>query len=136
MIDEIMGGLKGALEHGYSLDAAVRSMINAGYNPAEVKQAASMLDQGVSSFTSGSSLSPNSIPQEKYSNSSNDSLQVPQNSEPENKSPEQLILPKEEPKKKSKKWIVILLIILLIVIVGLAGIIILSDQLLSLLTGK
>ncbi len=43
MIEEIAGGLKNALERGASLDQAVQSFINAGYNPVEVRQAAQSL---------------------------------------------------------------------------------------------
>ncbi len=43
MIEEIVGGLRNALERGVSLDKAVASFISAGYNPIEVRQAAQSL---------------------------------------------------------------------------------------------
>lgn len=45
MKDEIIGGLRNALERGSSPDVAVQSFINAGYNPIEVKQAAQFILQ-------------------------------------------------------------------------------------------
>ena len=46
MREEILAGLKNALERGESLERAVQSFINAGYNPAEVRQAAQLLSDG------------------------------------------------------------------------------------------
>ncbi|MBS3089395.1 hypothetical protein J4461_00765 [Candidatus Pacearchaeota archaeon] len=43
MKDEIIGGIRNALERGATLEEAVKSFVNAGYNPAEVREAASML---------------------------------------------------------------------------------------------
>lgn len=40
MRDDILGGLKNALERGSSLEDAIRSFINAGYPEAEVREAA------------------------------------------------------------------------------------------------
>jgi len=37
---DILGGLKNALERGESLDRAVNSFVDAGYDPKEVKEAA------------------------------------------------------------------------------------------------
>ncbi len=57
MIDnEILGGLKNALERGQSLDKAVQSFINAGYNPRLVQEAATELSSGVTVMTN-----PNSV---------------------------------------------------------------------------
>ena len=52
MHDEIYYGLKNALERGQTLGAAVQSFINAGYNPAEVREAEKMIssDGGISSI--------------------------------------------------------------------------------------
>ena len=48
MKDEIIAGLKNALERGQPLEAAAQSFINAGYNPQEVKAAAAAISEGVS----------------------------------------------------------------------------------------
>lgn len=60
MKDEIIGGLKNALERGYSLEQAVASFINAGYNPKEVQAAAESLSQGAITITSPASFQTNS----------------------------------------------------------------------------
>ncbi len=44
-MEEIIGGLRNAVERGASLEQAVQSFISAGYNPIEVKQAAQSLSQ-------------------------------------------------------------------------------------------
>ena len=49
--DDLTGGIKNAVQHGATIEKAVQSFINAGYNPAEVKQAADSLSQGVSTIT-------------------------------------------------------------------------------------
>ncbi len=48
MNDEILSGLKTARERGFSLEESVQSFINAGYNTAEVREAASFLSKGFS----------------------------------------------------------------------------------------
>ncbi len=51
MREDIYGALKNAIERGESIESAVRSFINAGYNETEVREAAQAL----------SSISPNSF---------------------------------------------------------------------------
>jgi hypothetical protein len=48
MQDELVAGIKNAMERGESLEQAIQSFINAGYNPAEVRAAGSMLSDGAS----------------------------------------------------------------------------------------
>tara|TARA_Y100000310_G_C20687731_1_gene820201 strand:+ start:1535 stop:2191 length:657 start_codon:yes stop_codon:yes gene_type:complete len=50
MRDEIVSGIKNAIDRGSTMDQAVNSFINAGYNPVEVKQAASFLTSGATSI--------------------------------------------------------------------------------------
>ena len=40
MREDIVTGLKNAMQRGESLEKSMQSFINAGYNPIEVKQAA------------------------------------------------------------------------------------------------
>lgn len=47
MRQDIYGGLRNALEHGATLEQAVRSFISAGYVELEVREAARALEQGV-----------------------------------------------------------------------------------------
>jgi len=48
--NEITGGLKNAVERGDSLERAVQSFINAGYNAGLVRQAAEEISSGVTSI--------------------------------------------------------------------------------------
>ena len=50
MKEDIIGGLKNAMDRGYTLDAAIQSFINAGYSVNEVKEAASNLSTGALSI--------------------------------------------------------------------------------------
>ncbi|MCX8159011.1 MAG: hypothetical protein N3D20_01830 [Candidatus Pacearchaeota archaeon] len=43
--EEILAGLKNALSRGYSLEKAMLSFINAGYNANEVREAATIISQ-------------------------------------------------------------------------------------------
>lgn len=52
MNDELTGAIRNALERGFSLDQAIQSLINAGYNPAEVKESAKFFNQSASSISS------------------------------------------------------------------------------------
>ena len=52
MNEEILSGLKGALERGFKLEDSVQSFINAGYNPAEVREAEALLSRGFSPLPS------------------------------------------------------------------------------------
>lgn len=44
--EDILTSLKNAIEHGESLDSAVNSMINSGYNAKEVREAAGVMSYG------------------------------------------------------------------------------------------
>jgi len=46
MKEEIAAGLKNAVERGTSIDQAIQSFINAGYNAAEVNEAALLVSSG------------------------------------------------------------------------------------------
>ncbi|MEK6928850.1 MAG: hypothetical protein AABW65_02765 [Nanoarchaeota archaeon] len=52
MKEEIIGGLKNAIERGYSLEEAVQTFINAGYNPFEVNEVAKIINAGAISVLS------------------------------------------------------------------------------------
>ena len=48
MKNEILAGLKNAIDREQSMEQAVQSFINAGYNPQEVKEVARTLSSGAS----------------------------------------------------------------------------------------
>lgn len=52
MNNEIVSALRNALSHGSSLDDAINSFINAGYNPAEVREAAQTVGGGATQYVS------------------------------------------------------------------------------------
>lgn len=134
MKDEIVAGLQNAIEHGASLDEAVKSFINAGYNSAEVKQAAQEVTSGVSSITQGmtpdfsesheskseherseNQIGQSNQNQQEKSNESqlNNPLQSPQT--PGNHLPP---IQKLSPKKKGHKALIITIIIILLGLLG------------------
>ncbi len=47
MRDDLIGGLKNALERGVPIENAIRSLVSAGYREAEVRDAALTLDSSV-----------------------------------------------------------------------------------------
>ncbi len=59
---DIYGGLKNAVDHGYTLDQAVASFINSGYSAEEVNEAARTLNAGAT-YNLRPSSNPQSIPQ-------------------------------------------------------------------------
>ena len=61
MREDIFAGLRNAIERGATLEQAVQSFINAGYNPVEVKQAAESIDRGNTSLESLNRQQPNEL---------------------------------------------------------------------------
>ena len=62
MREDIYGGLKNALEHGDSLEKAIRSFINAGYKESEVRETANMISTNATSMTSPQAFPTNKNP--------------------------------------------------------------------------
>jgi len=61
---EIIGGLKNALDRGESLEKAAQSFVNAGYNPNEIKEAVSQLSRNATNIISQSEKSKEISPQQ------------------------------------------------------------------------
>ena len=100
MKDEIISGLRNAMNHGSSLEQAVRSFINAGYNSQEVQESARIISSGVSGL-----------------------VYAPESGR-ENKENELPPLPSEKNEKKKshgKTWLVIVLIVVLLGVLGGIG---------------
>jgi hypothetical protein len=116
--EEIISGLQNAIARGQSLEQAAQSFINAGYNPIEVKAAASIVSSGVSDFTQ-SDYSPSSQQQQPQSTQNQQSPSVPS--------------PITSPKKQTGKGkIIALAIILILLLLALTITIFFKDQFLSL----
>lgn len=62
MRDDIYGGLRNALEHGTSLEQAIKSFTNAGYPEVEVREAAKALEGGSSLLTVQQTQQPQQAP--------------------------------------------------------------------------
>ncbi len=75
MRDEIIAGIRNAIARGQSVEQAARSMINAGYNPQEVKIAVQSVSTGVSNMVS------NLRTGDKNSKTSVASLSLPENAD-------------------------------------------------------
>jgi len=69
MNQEIVSALRNAISHGSSLDDAINSYINAGYNPSEVREAAQAVGGGATQFVAVQapvqSVAPQSPQQQK-----------------------------------------------------------------------
>lgn len=111
MKEEIAAGIKNALERGSSVEEAIQSFVNAGYNYNEVRQAADMIMHGATSIISPlSSVPANNNPPV------NGNVQTP----PET--------------KKRGKWKAILLIsILVILIIGVVASVFFKEKILELI---
>ncbi len=95
MNDEIAEGIKIAIERGESLEEAIQSFINAGYNPNEVREAANSLTDGAA------------IPLIS---------EIPENKLSEISSPQKNL--NEIPKENKKKiiWIILIFILLILIL--------------------
>jgi len=61
MREDIYGGLKNAMERGATLEQAINSFVNSGYNEAEVREAANNIG-AVSSLTSVAPTPKSQVP--------------------------------------------------------------------------
>jgi hypothetical protein len=110
MREEIVAGIRNGLARGQSLEKAAQSMMNAGYNPQEVKAAVQSVSGGASSLVNFNSETKNSTPVQT----------VPPKTE-EKISPPRLPTVGTVKKSDNKNWLVILLVFLLIIIIGAIG---------------
>lgn len=123
MNDEIASGLRNAMEHNASLDEAVQSFINAGYNPVEVKEAAKSMAEGATTLLHSDSIPlPASL---TTSPQSNTLIQVHQQ-------PTSLIVHSKNKMATGRKIILVVLFIILIMLVGaIASVVIYGDELVA-----
>jgi len=117
--DEVLGGLKNAIDRGQSLDAAIKSLTNSGYDPAEVTAAAQTLNSGVTTALIPNQQQPVSQTQPPLSQSPGQQLTAQAGQQLVAQQPQQ---PQQQPpvKKKSSstKIIVIIFVIAAILLVG------------------
>ena len=135
--EEIAGGLKNAMERGYSLEQAVQSFINSGYNPDEVREAANLITQGGVSQLIQPAVTAQAISSQQTPLFTEEG--VPQPPQPpqlpqEAQVPVAVITAQEA--KPKKKWLVITLVVLLAVLAGsIIAITIFRDQIIKLISG-
>jgi hypothetical protein len=130
MKDEIIVGLKNAVERGYTIDQAVASMINAGYNAGEVKDAAGVFFGA--SHIIYSSGKPDSSEQ-MSTNLAGETIALAKKAEAQMPLPQQSINPAASEVKKEGHGMVIILVVILLLIVGLLiSSMLFKDQILSL----
>ena len=110
MRDDIEGGIKNALERGYSLEQAVRSFINAGYKESEIREAASIFENQDLAMSSHDTDPLNHKSNPVYSPAGN---------------------PQPLPKGDSSFVVIILVIILILTIAALASTIIFRNELIA-----
>ena len=101
--EEIIGGLRNAIDRGDSLSKAVQTFINAGYNPAEVKAAADLLEKGATGILTTAPKETRKLPP------------LPEKSgKPLPKMPST----KDAKPKKGKTGLIIFLVVILLIIIG------------------
>jgi len=120
--EEILGGLKSAIERGNSLKRAMMTFFNAGYKKEEIEEAARFLNE--SGISQPSATIPSVSPTVKKPLTTDNQLEVPQMKEPiPNQQQVQVVTQKvsnyeDDPKDKS------LIFILVGVLVFLLGVLI------------
>jgi hypothetical protein len=127
MSDEIISGLRNALERGESLDKAARSFLNAGYNPSEVKESVNAITQGVTDIVIQPAQQHTTPFQGLPQNQVNGVLSNP--------APQANNLLIQKPKKKHTVLIITLVSILLILGGVLVSIVLLGEKILSAMSG-
>ena len=134
MREDILRGLKNAIERGEPLEKAVQSFINAGYNPVEVKQAAESMIGGTTAITNPYAEQPGigNLPQPPVKIARLDQIplpaQTPMQQAAQMASPPafrklsevqpRLMTQQMMPRKKKNTALIVTLIIILLLLVG------------------
>ena len=131
MRDDIKGGIKNALDRGETLEQAIRSFVNAGYNELEVKEAAEEFGGGAISMISPQVQAPSQKPQITQPQPVQPPGQIPVRAQATTQAQPLAIKTK---KKGFSLKIIILIMILLILFGVLVGIIFFRGQIINFLT--
>ncbi|MEK6855977.1 MAG: hypothetical protein AABX66_02340 [Nanoarchaeota archaeon] len=133
MKEDIIGGIRNALEHGESLEKAVASFVSAGYSQNDVNEAAQEFSRGVTNsvqFIQTKPNAPNIQPTLKFP--------VPSTNSSPNISQQNATIataPPAQAKDPKRKLAIVFIIILIVLIGGLATFLMYSDAILSLFKG-
>ncbi len=139
MREEIVAGLKNAMARGTSLEQAVQSFINAGYNSSEVSEAANFLSNSAMNIANPAVKSPALSLLPKISapipppQSAIGSPIQPSPSSPDMHNPYNLMHSVQdkntlEAKKRKKRLIVALSAALLVILIGIVVVIMMKDK--------
>lgn len=147
MNDELIGGIRNALERGETVEQAMQTFLNAGYSPNEVREAAALVAPSATAAIYGQvpgilpSSSPAAQTKAAVPSSSPTSSPAPATapSQPSSKVSSQAVqslptLTSQSP-PHSKKTIIILIVALLILLTLLGITLLYSEKILGLLTG-
>ena len=119
MKDETVSGLRSAMEHGASLEQAVNSFINAGYNPQEVQAAAEVISSGVSQIVH---TPEKKVPAVEQDSTSNGLRNLPPGPTKEGVAPSAPVGNEMVGKKQDSGKTLILIILIIVLMVVLGGI--------------
>ena len=138
--DEIAAGIRNAMERGSSVEDAIQSFINAGYNPNEIEEAASAINPSSILVLSNDSqnypksnkenkkIIQQSVDQNKTDNAEAQAMQ----SNALDKKPEVQRQQPVKEHKKSKGLVIALIIILLLLVGAIILSVIFKEQVISL----
>ena len=139
MKEEIVAGLRNAMERGYSLEQAIQSFINAGYNPLDVREAANVFES-VSHIVYSSEENKAPVEGQENQVQLNPSQYAKQVDSTMLSSPSPL--PQQgnkhvnKPKSELSTWLVVTQIIVLLLLVGvLIGTMMFKQQILAFFKG-
>lgn len=122
MKEDIIGGIKNALERGETIDKAIQTFVNAGYSPDEVRDAAAMISQGSLSVSLA-------MPEIKLPSAP--PMPIPKNeTQQANSAPMQIQINPEQ-KKHSNKLLIGIIIFLLVFTGALVSLMLFSDKILT-----
>jgi len=123
MSDEIISGLRNALERGESLDKAAQTFLNAGYNPSDVRESVNVISTGATNITPQVISHPSQL--KIFPTASPQSTPTAPSASPQ-------IL---KPKKKHLALIIILVLVLLLLVGGLIALMLFGESILNAMTG-
>ena len=133
--DEIIAGIKNAMERGISLEDAKKSFMGAGYNPIEVQEAAASISSGASEViepqTKQTPKRPTQIQQTPPQQSFVQPTQQPQGFPSTQPQTQKTATPPQKDKGKKTKIIILSIILTLLIIAGVLAFIF-KDKILGL----
>jgi len=133
---ELIGGLRNAIERGCSLEEAKRSFISAGYSSAEVEEASQYLHEGSLNMQEAPMTQEPEVPEQIEAPKVHKSFFGKPKPKPQPEPEAQFHELVEEKEKKPRDFKVIILIVVLAILIGvLTATIIFREKILALFSG-